>query len=195
MRTRSVRTASPSATPADPLDLGPDPLPRRHAVFAVVALALFMSSIDQTIVATAPNALQTAMHAELTWSGWTITVYSLGAIIAMPMCGKLGDHFGRKRVFVIGICVFTLASLACGFVNDIYLLVVLRAVQAFGGGAFMPSATGIVAEHFGRHRDRAVGMFTSIFPIGGIVGPLLRGAIATHLGWPTLLFLHLPHGS
>jgi len=175
-------------------ELGPDPLPRRHAVFAVVALALFMSSIDQTIVATALNAIQTDLHAELTWSGWTITVYSLGAIIAMPMCGKLGDHFGRKRVFVIGICVFTLASLACGFVNDIYLLVVLRAVQAFGGGAFMPSATGIVAEHFGRHRDRAVGMFTSIFPIGGIIGPILGGVIVTWFGWRTIFLVNVPIG-
>jgi EmrB/QacA subfamily drug resistance transporter len=195
MRTRSVRTASPSATPAElPEELGPEPLPGRHVVFAVVALALFMSSIDQTIVATALNAIQTDLHAELTWSGWTITVYSLGQIIAMPMCGKLGDHYGRRRVFLIGICVFTLASLACGFAGNIYLLVVLRAIQAVGGGAFMPSATGIVAEHFGRHRDRAVGMFTSIFPIGGIIGPILGGVIVTWFGWRTIFLVNVPIG-
>jgi EmrB/QacA subfamily drug resistance transporter len=163
-------------------------------VFAVVAIALFMASIDQTIVATALNAIQADLGAELTWSGWTITVYSLGQIIAMPMAGKLGDHFGRKRVFIVGICVFVLASLACGFADNIYLLVALRAVQAFGGGAFMPSATGIVAEHFGRHRDRAVGMFTSIFPIGGIVGPILGGVIVTYFGWRTIFLVNVPIG-
>ena len=78
--------------------------------------------------------------------------------------------------------MFTAASLACGFADNIYVLVALRAVQALGGGAFMPSATGIVADHFGRHRDRAVGMFTSIFPIGGIVGPILGGVFVTYSG-------------
>jgi EmrB/QacA subfamily drug resistance transporter len=163
-------------------------------VFAVVAIALFMSSVDQTIVATALNAIQTDLHAELTWSGWTITVYSLGQIIALPMAGTLGDHFGRKRVFLIAIAVFTAASLACGFADDIYLLVALRAVQALGGGALMPSATGIVAEHFGRHRDRAVGMFTSIFPIGTIVGPILGGIIVSYFGWRMIFLVNVPIG-
>ncbi|OLF11413.1 MFS transporter [Actinophytocola xinjiangensis] len=181
------------STASDQAD-GGDPLPRRHVVFAVVAIALFMASMDQTIVATALNAIQTDLSAELTWSGWTITVYSLGQIIAMPMAGKLGDHFGRKRVFLVGITVFTLASLACGFANNIYLLVVLRALQALGGGAFLPSATGIVADHFGRHRDRAVGMFTSIFPIGTIVGPILGGVLVTWLGWRAIFLVNVPIG-
>ncbi|MCT2586374.1 MFS transporter [Actinophytocola gossypii] len=190
MRTRSVGDTSHTASSAD----GPDPLPRRHLVFAVVAIALFMASMDQTIVATALNAIQTDLSAELTWSGWTITVYSLGQIIAMPTAGKLGDHFGRKRVFLVGIAVFTLASLACGFADNIYLLVALRAVQALGGGAFLPSATGIVAEHFGRHRDRAVGMFTSIFPAGAIVGPILGGVIVSWLGWRAIFLVNVPIG-
>jgi EmrB/QacA subfamily drug resistance transporter len=173
---------------------GPDPLPRRHAVFAVVAIALFMASVDQTIVATALGAIQTDLGAELTWSGWTITVYSLGQILAMPMAGTLGDQFGRKRVFLVGVCLFTAASLACGFATNIYVLVALRAVQAIGGGAFIPSATGIVAEHFGRDRDRAVGMFTSIFPIGGIVGPIIGGILVGYFGWRTIFLVNVPIG-
>jgi EmrB/QacA subfamily drug resistance transporter len=191
MRMRSVGETPSTATdhPA-----GADPLPRRHLVFAVVAIALFMASMDQTIVATALKAIQSDLSAELTWSGWTITVYSLGQIIAMPMAGKLGDHFGRKRVFLVGITVFTLSSLACGFADNIYLLVALRALQALGGGAFLPSATGIVADHFGRHRDRAVGMFTSIFPIGTIVGPILGGILVTWLGWRSIFLVNVPIG-
>ena len=193
MRSRSLEDATrPADTPDTPA--GPEPLPRRYLVFSVVAIGLFMVSIDQTIVATALNAIQTDLHAELTWSGWTITVYALGQIIAMPMAGKLGDHFGRKRVFLVAVAVFTTASLACGFAGNIYVLVALRAVQALGGGAFVPSATGIVAEHFGRHRDRAVGMFTSIFPIGGIIGPILGGIIVHYASWRTIFLVNVPIG-
>lgn len=149
-------------------------------ILAVVSAALFMSSIDQTIVATALPALHHDLHTTINWSAWTITVYSLGRLAIVPLAGRLGDRLGRRRVFLLGTAVFTIASLLCGMANDIYVLVVLRAVQALGGGALMPSATGIVAEHFGRGRDRAVGMFTSIVPIGGLVGPVLGGIFVTY---------------
>lgn len=177
-----------------PADIPAGPLPRRHVVFAVVAMALFMASMDQTIVATGLGAIQSDLGAELTWSGWTITVYSLGQIIAMPLAGKLGDHFGRKKVFLIAVVIFTAASLACGFAGNIYVLVALRAVQALGGGAFMPAATGIIADHYGPARDRAVGMFTSIFPIGGILGPILGGVFVTYSSWRTIFFVNVPIG-
>ncbi len=195
MGMRSIGEATTTDLTADVTpDSAAAPHPRRHVVFAVVAIALFMASMDQTIVATGLNAIQTDLGAELTWSAWTITIYSLGQIIAMPLAGKLGDHFGRKRVFMIAIVVFTAASLACGFAGNIYVLVALRAVQALGGGALMPSATGIVADHYGRQRDRAVGMFTSIFPIGGILGPILGGVFVTYSSWRTIFFVNVPIG-
>ncbi|WP_243866523.1 MFS transporter [Actinophytocola oryzae] len=163
-------------------------------MFAVVAMALFMASMDQTIVATALNAIQGDLHAELNWSGWTITIYSLGQIIAMPLAGKLGDHFGRKKVFLFAVVVFTTSSLLCGLAGNIYVLVALRAVQAIGGGGFVPSATGIIADHYGPGRDRAVGMFTSIFPIGGILGPILGGVIVTYASWRAIFFVNVPIG-
>ncbi len=123
---------------------------RRRLVFAVVSIALFMASVDQTIVATALGSLQHDLHAPVNWSSWTITIYALGQIIAMPAAGTISDMYGRKKVFLGAIIVFTVASLCCGLVNDIYVLVGLRAVQALGGGAFMPSATGIVSDLFGR---------------------------------------------
>lgn len=163
-------------------------------VFAIVALALFMASMDQTIVATALKAIQNDLHAPLTWSGWTITIYSLGQIIAMPLAGKLGDHFGRKKVFLTAVVVFTTASLLCSLAGNIYVLVALRAVQAVGGGGFIPSATGIIADHYGPGRDRAIGMFTSIFPIGGILGPILGGVFVTYASWRTIFTVNVPIG-
>lgn len=187
MGMRSIGVTTPAAIPAQPL-------PRRHLVFAVVAIGLFMASMDQTIVATALKAIQNDLGAELTWSGWTITIYSLGQIIAMPLAGKLGDHFGRKKVFLTAVVVFTTASLLCALAGNIYVLVALRAVQALGGGGFVPSATGIIADHYGPGRDRAVGMFTSIFPIGGILGPILGGVFVTYASWRAIFFVNVPIG-
>jgi len=171
-----------------------EPLAHRRIVFGIVAIALLMASIDQTIVATALNAIRGDLNAELTWSGWTITVYALGQIIVMPLAGRLGDQFGRKRVFLAAAALFTVASLFCSLADNIYLLVVFRAVQAIGGGAFMPTATGIVAEQFGRDRDRAIGMFTSIFPIGGIIGPIIGGIIVTYWSWREIFVVNVPIG-
>ncbi len=169
-------------------------LPRRKLVFAIVSMALFMSSVDQTIVATALPAIQHELHAQINWSGWTITIYALGQVLAMPMAGKISDMYGRKKVFLISAVVFTAASLACGFAGNIYLLVALRMVQALGGGAFMPSATGIVSDHFGSRRDKAIGMFTSILPIGGIVGPIIGGVFVAFWSWRGIFLVNVPIG-
>jgi EmrB/QacA subfamily drug resistance transporter len=185
----------PSSTAAQVAEPAADePLAHRRIVFGIVSIALMMASIDQTIVATALNAIRGDLNAELTWSGWTITIYALGQIIVMPLAGRLGDQFGRKRVFLAAAVLFTVASLACSLADNIYLLVVFRAFQAIGGGAFMPVATGIVSEQFGRDRDRAIGMFTSIFPIGGILGPIIGGVIVTYWSWREIFIVNVPMG-
>jgi EmrB/QacA subfamily drug resistance transporter len=166
----------------------------RLLVFAVVSIALLMSSVDQTIVATALPAMQHELHAPVNWSSWTITVYSLGQVVVMPLAGKFGDQYGRKQIFLGAAALFTVASLCCGLATNIYLLIVLRAVQAIGGGAFMPSATGIVTQIFGQDRDRAVGLFASIFPIGGIIGPVLGGVFVTYWSWRGIFLVNIPVG-
>ena len=133
-------------------------LERRWLVFAIVSIGLFMASIDQTIVATALPSIEHDLHSGINWSGWTITIYALGQVIAMPMAGKISDMYGRKKVFLVSAAVFTTASLCCGFAGSMPLLLLARLIQALGGGAFMPSATGIVSDHFGEERDRAVGV-------------------------------------
>jgi EmrB/QacA subfamily drug resistance transporter len=169
-------------------------LPRRRLVFTIVSIALFMSSVDQTIVATALPAIQHDLHAQINWSGWTITIYALGQVLAMPVAGKISDQFGRRNVFLISAALFTAASLACGFCDNVTMLVLLRAVQAMGGGAFMPSATGIVSDHFGPDRDRALGMFTSILPIGGIIGPIIGGMFVAVWSWRGIFLVNVPIG-
>lgn len=168
--------------------------PKRFAVMAVVCIALLMASVDQTIVATALKSIQGEMHAPLNWSSWTITVYSLAQILVMPIAGNLSDQYGRKTIFLAAVALFTGASLACGMANDIYMLVTLRGVQAVGGGAFIPSATGIVSDVFGPDRDRATALFTSVFPMGGITGPVLGGVIVANWSWRWIFFINVPLG-
>jgi EmrB/QacA subfamily drug resistance transporter len=177
-----------------PLEAVRPPAARRNLIFAIVSIGLFMASIDQTIVATALPAIQRELHTQINWSGWTITIYALGQVVAMPMAGKISDMYGRKRVFLIAAVVFTASSLCCGFAGNIYLLLLPRAVQALGGGAFMPSATGIVSDHFGPERDRAVGMFTSILPVGGIIGPILGGLFVSYWSWRGIFLVNVPIG-
>ncbi|HEY0936920.1 MAG TPA: MFS transporter [Trebonia sp.] len=190
----TIGEAKTTSQPAPAPD-GAQASDRRWLIFSIVSIALFMASIDQTIVATALPAIEKELHSGINWSSWTISVYALGQVIAMPMAGKISDLYGRKKVFLISAAVFTIASLCCGFAPNIAFLLVARLIQALGGGAFMPSATGIVSDHFGRQRDRAVGLFASIFPIGGIVGPVVGGLFVSYWSWRDIFLVNLPIGA
>jgi EmrB/QacA subfamily drug resistance transporter len=187
-----LNTAQTPIVDAHPLR--DEPMPRRRLVFGIVAIALFMAAVDGTIVATALTSIQHELGAGIEWSGWTITIYALGQILVMPLAGKISDMYGRRKVFIVAAIIFTGASLACGIAPNIYVLVALRGIQAVGGGAFMPSASGIVSDHFGRDRDRALGMFSSIFPIGGVVGPILGGVFTTYWSWRGIFLVNVPLG-
>src|SRR5699024_2063096 len=129
---------------------------RRVLVFVIIALALVMMAVDGTIVATALDALQDGLQTSVNWAGWTITAYAFGFVLMLPVSGRLTDRFGNRKVFLGSVIAFTVASLCCGLAYNIYTLIALRAVQAVGGAGFTPSATGIIVEHFGDARDRAV---------------------------------------
>lgn len=166
----------------------------RVVVFTIVAFALAMTSVDATIVATALHALQRGLHASINWAGWTITAYSFGFVLMLPVSGKLSERYGCRRVFLGSIIAFTIASLGCGLADNIYVLIALRALQAAGGAGFTPSATGIIVERFGEERDRAVGLFGSIFSTGAMVGPIFGGIFVTYWSWREIFFVNVPIG-
>ncbi|MCW5637401.1 MAG: MFS transporter [Rubrivivax sp.] len=167
---------------------------QRGRVFAIVALALLMMSVDSTIVATALHALQHGLDTSINWAAWTITAYSFGFVLMLPVAGKLSERWGCRRVFLGSVVAFTAASLACGLAENIYVLIALRALQAAGGAGFTPSATGIVVEHFGDARDRAVSLFGSIFPIGAMIGPVFGGMFVAYWSWRGVFFVNVPIG-
>jgi len=166
----------------------------RYVFFAVASLALFMSSASATIVATALPVIEHNLQADLVWTGWIITAYQLMTLTMMPLVGRISDEWGRKRVFLGCVAIFTLGSLFCALSPNIYWLIVSRFFQALGGGGFMPSAMGIVGDHFAEDRARAIGLFTSVFPLGGIVGPALGGWLLDYAPWQTIFLINIPVG-
>lgn len=186
---------TPGSSPTDGAPAaGGQPPVRRALVFCIVSLALLMMSVDSTIVATALHALQQDLDTSVNWAGWTITAYAFGFVLMLPISGRMSERYGRRRVFLGSVVVFTIASLLCGLTSNIVVLVALRALQAAGGAGFTPSATGIVVDHFGDARDRAVGLFGSIFPIGAMIGPIFGGLFVNYWSWRGVFFVNLPLG-
>jgi EmrB/QacA subfamily drug resistance transporter len=166
----------------------------RHLGFALSALAVLMASIDGTITVVALPQLTDSLHASLSWVGWTLTSYQLVQIVMYPLAGQLSDMFGRRRVFLFCIVTFTLSSLLCGLSPNVFFLIAFRALQAVGGGGLLPSVIGLIADEYRRHRAQAIGLISSIMPIGSIIGPNLGGFLLENWSWRALFFINLPIG-
>jgi len=174
---------------------GPDTHVRRERpllLFGLISLALLVSSMQGSTVSVALPDMIVDLSAPLRWVGWVITVFSLAQAVSMPIAGKLSDELGRRRVFVGGLALFGIASVASGLAPNIFVLIAARAVQGLAGGSLLPSAYGIVGDAFEGKRAQAIGMISSIFPIGSIIGPLLGGIIVEHWGWRWTFFLNAP---
>ena len=166
----------------------------RNIIFGIICLAHLMMSVDQTIVSTALPAIQSDLGAPLGWAVWTITVYSLGQVLAKPMVGRLTDRLSAKRLFLISVAVFTVASICCGLAPEIHVLIAMRFVQALGGGVVLPAGAVIISDAFGANRDRALGLFSSIVPIGALIGPVVGGLLVNAWSWRGIFLVNVPIG-
>lgn len=167
---------------------------RRYLVFLVTAVALFFSSMNNSMVAVALRAMMRDLDTSLAWIGWVLTSYQLTQAVVMPIAGKASDEWGRKRVFMGAVVLFTTGSLLAAIAPSVYVLIPARVLQALGGGAFLPTASGIVSEEFKENRARAIGLFSSVFPLGGVVGPTVGGLIVDHFSWRGTFLLNVPLG-
>jgi EmrB/QacA subfamily drug resistance transporter len=166
----------------------------RHFGFCLAALAVLMASIDGTIMVVALPQLTESLHTSLSWVGWTLTSYQLVQIIMYPLAGQLSDMLGRRRVFVFCVITFTLSSLLCGLAPNVFVLIIFRALQAIGGGGLVPSAIGLIADEYRGHRAQAIGLISSVMPIGSIVGPNLGGFLLEHWTWRAMFLINIPIG-
>ncbi|NLA62218.1 MAG: MFS transporter, partial [Bacteroidales bacterium] len=163
-------------------------------VFPIIALSLLMITVDSTIVATALHALQVDLQTSVSWAGWTLTAYSFGFVVMLPLSAKLSTQFGHRRIFLFSIAMFTIASLLCGLSTNIYMLIAMRVLQAIGGAGITPSATSLIVNHFHQSRDKFLGLFGSMFATGSMIGPIFGGLFVTYSTWHWIFFINIPIG-
>ncbi len=157
-------------------------------------VGMFIAAIDQTIVATALPAMVTDLGG-LKYLSWVIVGYLLTSTASTPLWGKIGDLYGRRRMFQTAIVIFLIGSLMCGLAPSMMLLVVGRLVQGIGGGGLYALCFGIVGDLVApRQRGRYIGYFAGMFATAGVIGPLVGGLITDHIGWRWIFTINLPIG-
>src|SRR3989440_185121 len=162
-------------------------------VLAATILASSMAFIDGTVVNVALPALQSSLNATAVDLQWVIEAYSLLLSAFLLVGGSLGDHYGRRRIFLIGVALFALASAACGFAADIRQLIVARALQGLGAALLIPGSLAIISGSFSENeRGRAIGTWSGFSAITAGIGPVIGGWLIEHVSWRAVFFINLP---
>jgi EmrB/QacA subfamily drug resistance transporter len=162
-------------------------------VLAATILASSMAFIDGTVVNVALPALQSSLNANAVDLQWVIEAYSLLLSAFLLVGGSLGDHYGRRRIFLIGIALFALASAACGFAADIRQLIAARALQGLGAALLVPGSLAIISGSFSENeRGRAIGTWSGFSAITASIGPVIGGWLVEHVSWRAVFFINLP---
>ena len=174
------------------------------AVLAVLCTSIFMLLLDTTIVNNAQRKIQIGLDADLTQIQWILDSYILVYAVLLLSLGRMGDIFGRKRFFIAGIAVFTIASGLCGIsswigdqtgISGATALIAARALQGVGGGMMMPQSLSIITQVFPpEKRGSAFGIWGSVVALGAVSGPLVGGFLATFYSWEWVFLINLPVG-
>jgi EmrB/QacA subfamily drug resistance transporter len=174
-----------------------EPDPRRWKALAVVCAAFFMTVLDVSIVNVALPSIGRALHFSRDNLQWVLTAYAItfGGILLLG--GRAADLLGRRRVFLVGVAVFTIASLFCGLAWSESVLIVSRAVQGLGAAIISPAALSIITTTFveGAERNKALGVWGAIGGAGAAVGVLAGGVLTKYLGWEWIFFVNVPVGA
>lgn len=166
---------------------------RGRWILAATILASSMAFIDGTVVNVALPALQTTLNATAADVQWVIESYALLLSALLLVGGSLGDHFGRRRVFLLGVMIFAAASGLCGFAGNIGQLIAARALQGFGAALLVPGSLAIISNSFSeQERGRAIGVWSGLSAITTGIGPVLGGWLIEHVSWRAVFFINLP---
>src|SRR5215216_6184330 len=171
--------------------------PHRWRILAVVATAFFMTILDVSIVNVALPSIGKDLEFSRENLQWVITAYSIAFGGFLLLGGRAADLLGRRRVFLVGVALFTLASLVCGLSTSEGMLIAARAVQGLGGAIISPAALSIVMTSFeeGADRNKALGIWGALGGSGAAVGVLAGGVLTKYLGWEWIFFVNVPVGA
>ena len=168
---------------------------RKWVTLAAVSFGLFMIMLDNTVVNVALPSIQRDLDADLSELEWIVTGYALTFASLMLVGGKMADAYGRRLIFVIGIVVFTGASLACGLADSSEMLIGARVLQGAGAALMNPATLSIIAATFPpRERGTAIGIWAGTSAMALAIGPLVGGLITEHLDWSWIFFVNVPIG-
>jgi EmrB/QacA subfamily drug resistance transporter len=173
------------------------PLGRRATIwtFVVTSVAAFMVSLDNLVVTMALPSIRHDLHAGLSGLEWTVNAYTLTFAVFLLTAASLGDRFGRRRVFTIGLAVFTLASAGAALAPNIQILIAARAIQGLGAATVLPlSMTILSAAVPAARRGAALGIWGAVSGLGVAVGPLVGGAVVDGAAWQWIFWLNVPVG-
>ena len=155
---------------------------------------MLLSSLDQTIVSTAMPTIVGELGG-VEHQVWITTAYLLATTIVMPIYGKFGDVLGRRRLFLVAIALFTLASVGCAFAGDFWMFVIFRAMQGLGAGGLMILSQAIIADIVpASERGKYLGPLGAVFGLSAVAGPLLGGFFVDHLTWQWAFYINIPIG-
>jgi EmrB/QacA subfamily drug resistance transporter len=164
-------------------------------VLALTAIASLMVMLDVMVVVTALHTIRVQLGATIDQLEWTISAYTLSFAVLLLTAAALGDRFGRRRLFIAGLGVFTAASATCALAPGIGWLIAARAVQGAGSAMIMPHALALLSAAFApEQRARALGLFSSIAGLATLGGPFVGGAIVQSLTWQWIFWLNVPIG-
>jgi EmrB/QacA subfamily drug resistance transporter len=167
-----------------------------NLILAICCMSVLIFSMDATIVNVALPAIQKDLHARLAGLQWILDAYTLVVASFLMLAGSMSDRFGRRRVFQIGLAVFTLASLLCSQAKTIEQLIGHRALQGVGASMLNPVALSIIANAFPepKARGRAVGIWGAVIGVALGIGPLIGGALTETMGWRSIFWINVPVG-